>query len=358
VRILVVDDSVVMRSLLKQVLTNIQGIENIELAANGRIAVSKMGINAYDLVILDLEMPELDGLQTLAELKRLGTKARVMIFASETLAAARKTMEAFRLGAWEVLSKPVTENFAPDELVDKIRAAIQPKIQLFMDLERNRSSVPFTSTSQSTSTLNSVNTKQWTKRPLSFMRPSVIVIASSTGGPNALERIFTKFSAPCQTPILLVQHMPPYFTKILAETLGKLTGRIVQEASDKMLLLPGSITVAPGGYHMTLGKIDSKISIHLDQEPPVHSVRPAADPLFKSAVAIYGDRVVGIVLTGMGYDGRDGAIAIKNAGGAVIIQDQASSTVWGMPGSVFEVSAYDQIASVDEIGDILKEIVI
>jgi two-component system chemotaxis response regulator CheB len=334
-----------MRSLIKQVLQGIDEVQEVVVAPNGRLALDKLKQAGFDLVILDLEMPELDGIETLTQIKNQQLKVKVIVFASQTMGGAKKAMEAFKLGAYDVISKPISEELSLDKGLERIRDSIAPKIKSLIQEHRT----PITEVTPIKQEL-----EKWSKVNLHFFKPEAIVIASSTGGPNALERVLMNLELPVRVPILITQHMPPFFTSILARNLGEITKLPAEEASQGSKVQAGHIYVAPGNFHMSLVTRDNGIYIHLDQGPQIHSVRPAADKLFISAAQIYRKKCLGVVLTGMGEDGKEGAIAIKRAGGAVIIQDKDSSVVWGMPGSVHHAGAFDQELHLDHISQEIK----
>ena len=358
-KILIVDDSVVVRSLLKRVVGSIEGVTDVGIAANGAIACEKLQHDRYDLVILDMEMPELDGLETLRVLREKKIVAKCIIFAAGTQAGARSAMEAFRLGACDVIAKPVFENFSPDQLFERIDALLGPKIRLLLKglvtstspQEGHRTS---SSPSQAPGTAPTPASTPWPTQDVRNFRPEVIVIASSTGGPAALEEVLSLIKGPISIPILIAQHMPPFFTKSLADRLAEITGMPGGEGLHGEVVLPGRIYIAPGDYHMTVSRRDGRNYIGLDQSSPILHVRPAANRLMLSVAATYGKKTLGLVLTGMGEDGKEGAIAIKQAGGLVLIQNKASSVVWGMPGSVAGVGAYDLEADLPTLANHLK----
>lgn len=352
IKALVADDSAVVRSLLKQVLLSFKGIESVDTVSNGRLAIGRLTSETYDLLILDLEMPELDGLGTLREIQERSLGVRVLVFAAQTAVSAQQSLEALRRGAWDVVAKPESANFEPELLQSSIRTALAPHITELMLLGK-APAAPQASPELRPVSAPAETASAWPRLKLETYKPSLIVIASSTGGPKALEGLFAQLKAPFRVPILIVQHMPPIFTQMLAENLTRITGLPATEGRDGAELKKGMITIAPGNFHMSLQKSGGGLCIKLDQEGLINSVRPAADRLFASAAAYFGHLCLGIVLTGMGEDGKKGAIAIKEAGGAVAIQDEASSVVWGMPGSVFEANAYDQVESLDRLASLL-----
>lgn len=349
-KILIVDDSVVVRSLLKKVLTSIEGVTDIGLAANGSIACEKLQQDRFDLVILDMEMPEMDGLETLQALKDKNIDVKCMIFASSTQTGARTAMDAFRLGACDVIAKPTFDSFAPEKLFETIRELLLSKIRPMLTGNARSSS-----TSDQLIKPPEPSGLPWTRSDIRLFKPEILVIASSTGGPMALEEVLGRIGGPLSIPILIAQHMPPLFTKSLAERLGDIAKMPAGEGRNGEILQAGRIYVAPGDYHMSVTQQNAQVAITLDQSPPILHVRPAANKLMESVAAIYQRRTMGLVLTGMGEDGKEGAIAIKKAGGLVLIQDQKSSVVWGMPGSVAEVGAYDYQGDLPTLGAWIKD---
>lgn len=327
IRLLIVDDSVLFRSQIQLALKDCEEIEIVGTASHGKIALDKMTTNTVDLITLDLEMPVMDGIETIKAMKERGMKSKVILFSSASRSGAEKTLEAMQLGAIDFVAKPQPDgsNLTPD---GKIREALLPKILSLFGYSQQR---------------KPVTVKPETS--LENFRPEVLVIASSTGGPNALVDFFGHFKEYIPYPILIAQHMPPVFTTSMAERLGALTGKVSKEGVDGEILLPNQIYVAPGNFHMKIGGDKSSPVIELDQGPQRNYVRPCADHLFETAVKIYGINTLGIVLTGMGKDGAEGAQAIKQRGGAVMIQDEASSVVFGMPGAVFESHNYDYMGT-------------
>lgn len=331
IKLLIVDDSVLFRSQIQLALKDCPEIEIVGSASHGKIALDKLAVSDIDLITLDLEMPVLDGIETLKEIKARGLKTKVILFSSVSPSGAEKTLQALQLGAIDFVAKP-----QPDEThlspADKIRDALQPKILSLFGFSPQRKPSPVKM-----------------ETPIDNFRPEVMVIASSTGGPNALVDFFTYMKDFVPFPILIAQHMPPVFTTSLAERLGSVSGKKTQEGSNGQILEPNQIYVAPGNFHMRLTGDKTHPIIQLDQEPQRNYVRPCADHLFESVVKIYGRNTLGVVLTGMGRDGADGCFALKQHGGVVMIQDEASSVVFGMPGAVFESQKYDYIGTPREL---------
>lgn len=342
IRILIVDDSSVFRAQIRAALDDTAKYEIVATASNGRMALEKLAQSPVDLVTLDLEMPELDGLGTLRAMRERSVSAKTIVFSSVSKSGAEIALEALKLGAVDFVAKPSFDaagaawKMSPQQLV---RDLLTPKINsLFPNSALSTPApVPVAPTRISPALLNQ-------------FRPKAIVIGSSTGGPNALEELFREIESAPDCPIFVTQHMPPVFTSVLAERLGKLHGIASGEGKDNETVVANRIYVAPGDYHMRLARAENSVRIILDKGPQLHSVRPAVDPLFESAAEIYGHGLLGIVLTGMGEDGRAGAVAVKEKHGVVLIQNKESCVVFGMPGAVFAAGAYDRAGSPREIG--------
>jgi two-component system chemotaxis response regulator CheB len=279
-----------------------------------------------DLVILDVEMPELDGLQTLAQLRPAYPNTPVIMFSALTEAGASATLEALALGATDYFPKPSSVN-GLEESRNVIRNRLIPAIKSLARLEPIASRSTPTVDSTVSSEANSNKTE-----PLPEVQ--ILAIGVSTGGPNALLELFQSFPSDFPVPIVLVQHMPPMFTKMLAERLTTNSRIRVSEAQHGHPLVTGHALIAPGDYHLTLRKMGLKVFAELNQNPPENSCRPAVDPLFRSVASIYGSGALALVLTGMGQDGLRGCEQIRETGGQILVQDEASSVVWGMPGAV------------------------
>jgi two-component system chemotaxis response regulator CheB len=346
VKVLVVDDSVIYRSQISSALKGVPGIDLAGVASNGRLALERLShVGGVDLMVLDLEMPELDGLGTLQALKTFPDPPKVIVFSSTSRRGAELTMDALLEGASDFIAKPgpadVAQAGSPQE---RIRDLLLPRIQSLFPAAFTETSRPsFGSVSASVD--------------LSHLRPEVLLIGSSTGGPTVLEKIFTGIrGCSINAPILMVQHMPPVFTEALATRLHKASGIPVYEAKHRQRVESGSAYLAPGGFHMRLVSTEGRHELRLDEGPLVNFVRPAVDPLFETAVSIFGKGCLGVILTGMGMDGREGARAVKRAGGAVIIQDEKSAVVYGMPGAVRAAGAFDAVMTPDQMIEYLREL--
>ena len=339
VRVLVVDDSVTIRRLLTDALSKDSEIEVVGSAANGRIALSKLQTTPPDLVIMDVEMPELDGISTLRELRKTHAKLPVIMFSTLTERGALTTLEALGAGASDYLTKPQAGAGLPDAMA-RLRETLIPKVRALGGL---RSTPPA-----------AVKAAPMRVIATPLVRPDVLAIGASTGGPNALAEVLANLP-PLPIPTVITQHMPPLFTRLFAERLQATTRHTVREAAEGDVLLPGHVYIAPGDRHMLVTRAQDKTIVHLDDGPPESSCRPAVDPMLRSVVQVYGPRVLSVILTGMGQDGLEGCRVVREAGGQVVAQDEATSVVWGMPGFVArEGLAHAVVALKDVAAEIVR----
>jgi two-component system chemotaxis response regulator CheB len=349
IRVLVVDDSVVVRGMVSRWLKEEQGIEVVALASNGREAVSMTASTAPDVIVLDVEMPELDGIGAIPQLLAAKPGVRILMASTLTQRNAEISIRALSLGAADYIPKPEgarlagADDFRRD-LAARIRALGQPKRAASIGLQAPTAQRPAVARPLPGAPL----------RPTAARKPAdILLIGCSTGGPQALNKVIAAIGPRLRTPVMIVQHMPPMFTTILAEHLAKLSRAPVCEAKDGMPIRPGSIYIAPGDFHMRLQRRHGALVAALDQGPQENFCRPAVDPLFRSAAEILGPNVVAAVLTGMGADGRRGAEAIVERGGLVVAQDEQSSVVWGMPGAVASAGLASAIKPIDDVGPTL-----
>ena len=337
IRVLLVDDSVVIRKLLSGTLSADPALEVVGTASDGRIGLAKIANLHPDLVTLDIEMPVMDGLATLAELRKLYPKLPVIMFSTLTERGAAATLEALSLGASDYATKPSNTGSA-EVALEAIRADLIPKIKaLCAGHSRKLQTLP-----------PPRPPLRLFKAPID-RRIELVAIGTSTGGPNALAEVLPRIPKDFPVPLVVVQHMPPIFTRLLADRLAGRSAIPVEEGSDGALLSPGHAWIAPGNFHMTVVHFHAGWRLQLDQNPPEHSCRPAVDPLFRSVAAAGRSGVLGVVMTGMGSDGVLGAQRIREAGGEVIIQDEASAVVWGMPGLVYAAGQADGVYSLDQL---------
>ncbi len=349
IKVLIVDDSPVVRRLLSDILSREPDIEVVGKAKNGREAVELARALRPDVITLDVEMPVMDGLTALKEIRRLHPKAKVIMFSSLTEEGARETIEALSLGAFDFVTKPksgsLSESMARirEELLPKIRAAVPVKKPPVLP-RRPAPVVP--------------SPKAPAIKP-TLVKPgvyTVLGIGVSTGGPRALMEIIPKLPSSFPAPILIVQHMPPLFTGQLARRLDQVSALRVKEAGNGELVQRGTVYIAPGDFHMEVRASGKSKSIYLHKGPPENGCRPAVDPLFRSLAEVYNGTTVALILTGMGQDGCRGAQKIKEKGGLILAQDEKTSTVYGMPRAVVEAGLADMVLSLPEIPLKLQEI--
>ena len=344
IRVLVVDDAVVIRRMLTDILSSDPVLEVAGTAPNGRIALARIPQLNPDLITLDIEMPEMDGLETLREIRKTYPKLPVIMFSTLTQRGAGETLDALALGANDYVTKPANVG-SVGAAIEAIRQALIPKIKVFCARAaggETPSLVP--------SAAKAIGRPAARRGPHPPSRIDVVAIAVSTGGPNTLAEIFPIFPADFPVPMVIVQHMPPLFTKILAERLNTKSKLTVTEGHQGEILHPGQAWIAPGGYHMVVKRQGTSVGLQINKDPPENSCRPAADVLFRSVTQAYGANVLGIVLTGMGQDGLRGSEHIRDTGGQIFAQDEATSVVWGMPGYVAEAGLADKVLPADQIG--------
>ncbi|MFN3567914.1 MAG: chemotaxis response regulator protein-glutamate methylesterase [Caldimicrobium sp.] len=338
IRVLIVDDSAIMRKLLNDILKKDPQIEIVGQANNGKEALEKARLLKPDVITLDIEMPEMDGLTALKLLKAEKNPAKVIMFSSLTQEGAKATIEALSLGAYDFVPKPSTKSFI--ESVKKIEEELIPKIKSIMP-EKGVLAKP---------------EKSLIMPKLKAGLFRVLGIGVSTGGPQTLLEIFRNMPNSFPYPIFIVQHMPPLFTKQLAERLNKESPLTVKEAENGEVIKEGVAYVAPGDYHMEVVLEERTKKIYLHQGPPRSNCRPSVDVLFESLAKVYNGSCLVMVLTGMGKDGLEGAKKIKERGGAVIAQDAQSSVVFGMPRAVIEAGLADEVLPLSDIPRRLREI--
>jgi two-component system chemotaxis response regulator CheB len=330
IRILVVDDSVVIRKLVSDTLAGDVDLEVVGSAGNGRIALARIEQLHPDLITLDIEMPVMNGLETLAAVRKTYPKLPVIMFSTLTERGASSTLEALSLGASDYVTKPSkTENLS--EATEAVRSQLIPKIKALCALRSPKLTTPLLPRTATT------------VRRRSTRRIEIVAIGSSTGGPNALGEVLPRIARNFPVPIMIVQHMPPLFTRLLAERLASRSQISIMEGVAGTILVAGNSWIAPGNFHMTVKKAGVEVRVDLNQEAPENSCRPAVDVLFRSVANLYGASALGVVMTGMGADGVRGSQCIREAGGEVIIQDEASAVVWGMPGLVYAAGQADGV---------------
>jgi len=315
-------------------------------ASNGAIGLDRIPQLNPDVLTLDIEMPDMDGLEMLRRIRREYPHLRVIMFSTLTERGAAITLEALTLGADDYVAKATNEGSfgrsmarLQDEMIPKVKQFFRTPLQ----------SAPGTQSGPATTLSKS---KPWQPIPTlhsSRPQPKVLVIGVSTGGPTALGTILPQLPSTFPLPILIVQHMPPLFTRLLAERLNSTCQLSVEEGSQGCLVEPGKIVIAPGDFHMKVAATGGQIRVYLDQSPPQNFCRPAVDALFTSVGEVYGGGALAVILTGMGQDGLRGASTLKAQGASIFAQDEASSVVWGMPGAVVIAGIADRVLSLDDV---------
>jgi len=356
IRVMIVDDSAVVRGLVSRWIEEEPGLEVVARHANGKLAVADVVQSAPDVVLLDIEMPVMDGLDALPLLLHERPELRVLMVSTLTRRNAEISFKALALGALDYVPKPDSNREITTSL--DFRREVIRKIRSLGRARTQRAPASDGVVAGDTA-LGEIRTRPvaFRQRPFSLVPPRIIAIGSSTGGPQALASLLGAASpALSRVPVLVAQHMPPVFTGILAERLARATGRETREGVQGEALKPGRIYVAPGNHHMTVDRAAQPV-LRIGSEPPVHFCRPAVDPLFASVAATFGPAALGIVLTGMGHDGAAGARAIAESGGSVIAQDEASSVVWGMPGAAASVGACAAVLPPAEIAETVAKLI-
>jgi two-component system, chemotaxis family, protein-glutamate methylesterase/glutaminase len=364
IRVMIVDDAVVVRGLVSRWIDEEAGLKTVASLRTGRDAVDQLLRHNPDVVILDIEMPDLDGIEALPLLLEKKRDLIVIMASTLTRRNAEISLRALALGAADYIPKPATNREVTTsaifrrDLIEKIRQ---------LGGRRRRSaqmrgpavapSAPATPARPKLAPESRPSVQplfgQHTEiklRPFAIMPPRVLLVGSSTGGPQALTALMGHL-APVfeQAPVLITQHMPPTFTTILAEHLARASGRNAHEAIDGEPIVPGTIYLAPGGRHMVVARRGGTAAIALNDGPLVNFCRPAVDPLFSSAAEIWGSAILAVILTGMGSDGMHGAQVVAAAGGSVIAQDEATSVVWGMPGAAASAGVCSAVLPLDAI---------
>jgi two-component system chemotaxis response regulator CheB len=380
IRVLIVDDSAVARGMITTALSDQPGIEIVGSAANGAIALSKIPKLSPEAVILDIEMPEMDGLTTLRHIREQFPKLSVIMFSTLSEHGARATFEALSAGANDYALKPSgstgesIQDVARRVLVPKLFALTRPTFVLPQRASEapktgqmplptrgsTRQSVPSTvrpsmAPARSSLTPSAVHPSIAPAAMRPRLVPKLIAIASSTGGPNALIEIIPTLPKDLPVPVLIVQHMPPIFTRHLAERLAGCSQVKVLEAAGNEILRPATVYVAPGNRHLELARDAQGVKTVLSDAPPENSCRPAADVLFRSVARLYGPNALCVVLTGMGSDGLLGAREIVRAGGRVLAQSGPTCVVWGMPKAVEQAGLCEAVIALSELGTAITQ---
>jgi two-component system, chemotaxis family, protein-glutamate methylesterase/glutaminase len=351
-RVFIVDDSAVMRSLLRSVISSDPSLEVAGTAVDGRTALAGVEDLHPDMVLLDVEMPVMDGLLTLGKLRQRGHRMPVIMCSSLTQRGARTTIEALARGASDYVAKPAGQ-VSPTAAIQALAQELLPKIHGLMPPQPKHAS-----SSTFTPTLPALLPAPPGGFETSLSNPAIVVIGASTGGPAALDLLLPSLPADFPLPVLVVQHMPELFTGLLAERLASRCPLQVREAADGDMVRPGTVHIARGDWHLEVlpaAHASRPCTLHLTQKEPENHCRPAVDVLFRTAVTAYGSRVLAIMLTGMGSDGLAGSHLVRTHGGVVLAQDHLTSAVWGMPGAVTRAGLANRVLPVQAIaGEILR----
>ncbi|PHS27899.1 MAG: chemotaxis response regulator protein-glutamate methylesterase [Robiginitomaculum sp.] len=347
---MITDDSAVVRGMITRWLAEEDGIEIVAKATDGLQAIKLAAEHQPDVVILDVEMPRLDGLTALPQILKAAPKSKVVMASTLTHRNADITLRALSNGAADYLPKPESSSLAGakdfrQDLITKVRALGEAGRRAKIAYKR-----PMAPPARTAPRLRA---QVKAVRPA----PKAVFIGASTGGPQALRDVITAIGPKINIPVFITQHMPKAFTAVLAEHLSKNARKPVVEGRDGMPVKSNGIYLAPGDFHMTVRRSGSGIVIGLDQRPQENYCRPAVDPMFRSAAEVYNNTALGVILTGMGHDGCAGAEQMVKTGAQIIAQDEASSVVWGMPGSVVQAGLAEQIKPINQIGYTIMKIV-
>jgi two-component system chemotaxis response regulator CheB len=370
ISVVVVDDSVVVRRLIVDALGGAENIEVVGTASNGLLAQAKIDQLKPDCITMDIEMPQMDGITAVRELRKRHRTVPVIMFSTLSASGATATLEALEAGATDYVTKPSNVG-SVSESIAAVREQLVPKIYALAGRRRagRAASAPARPADVSPRAgfppPGPPPGRPGSAPPAGFppVRPPVrrtpggridiLAVGSSTGGPDALTKVLTGLPSDLPVPIVITQHMPPVFTRMFAERLDRSTPLRVFEAADGMELAPGSAYVAPGDFHLVLHRRGASTLIQLSGAPPENSCRPAVDVMFRSVAALYGASAYAVVLTGMGQDGRGGARVLRDAGAEILAQDEATSVVWGMPGAVAGAGLADEVLPLDRIAAFL-----
>lgn len=343
IRVLIVDDSAVVRRMITDALEIDPDVEVVGVAASGQIALAKIPLVIPDVVTLDIEMPGLDGLQTLAILRKAYPRLPVIMFSMVTHRGGVATLDALSLGATDYVTKP-QDTTSIGEAIQRVREQILPKVKFFGGAVQGSS----LSVRPAPPVWQSVGVVAPSGRPESGA-VEILAIGSSTGGPNALHLLFSGLDRDFPVPVVVTQHMPALFISLLAERLDKLGRLRVREAVAGAKLEPGDAWIATGDKHLRVASEAGVKRLMLSDEPPESSCRPAVDVMLRSVVDVYGSGTLAVILTGMGRDGCAACELVKRRGGVVLAQDEATSVVWGMPGAVARGGLADKVLPIDKM---------
>jgi len=364
-RVMIVDDSAVIRGFLTRWLEAEADIQVVAIANNGVMALKEFERIRPELVILDIEMPEMDGLTALPKLVKLDPDVQIIMASTLTRRNADVSLKALAMGAADYIAKPESTRVTDEK--DVFQRGLMEKIRALGTTRRARDraagKVPTRPLLKSVQRAVKPTVAPAAKAPLVFRpfgsipKTEVIAIGSSTGGPQALFKVFEALKGKTSLPILITQHMPSTFTAILAEHLNKIYDKECVEAKDGEKVLDNRVYVAPGDWHMTVVRKGIDVLIKLNQDPPENFCRPSVDPMLRSLQAVYGVKILTVILTGMGQDGLEGSRKLAESGAVVIGQDEETSVVWGMPGAVATAGLCNKVLPLQKIPDAIDSII-
>ncbi len=342
-RVLIVDDAVVVRRMLSDAVSRDCALEVVGTAGNGHIALAKFAALRPDIIVLDIEMLEMDGLETVRELRKIDLRVPILMFSTLTERGASATLEALSLGATDYLTKPSNTEMASTletvsrELLPRLRALCHlPEASVAEGMQAAPRVVAAAARPQ--------------HKPRLMVPLQIVAIGVSTGGPDALARLVPSLPANLPVPVVITQHMPPIFTSLLAARLSARASLPVLECKSGEILTAGRVFIAPGDFHMVTSLENGVVRLKAHQGPKENFCRPSVDVLFRSVAEVYGGHTLAVILTGMGQDGLKGCEILRGLGARIYVQDEASSVVWGMPGFVARNGLADKVLPLDQIG--------
>lgn len=353
IRVMLVDDSPIIRGMNARILDKMPSVEIVASVSNGQMAVKRMEQGGIDVIVLDIEMPVMDGLTAIPLLLERDKNVKILMSSTLTQHGAEVSMRALQLGAADFIPKPT--NIASVDgrnAIDDYRRDIVEKILALGDtVAKRKGRTPAAPVAQ----VKAVGKDPSTIYTGVRTAPKILALGSSTGGPQALMQVFRNLDAPLACPVLVTQHMPPHFTQTLAKHIGDVAKMPSREAVDGEIIEPGRVYIAPGDYHMTVKTDGAKVRIALNQDPAENYCRPAVDPMFRSIADVYGKNALCVVLTGMGRDGAAGAKVAAEAGAVVVAQDEETSVVWGMPGATYATGICDAVLPIKEVAPFINK---
>lgn len=358
VKILVVDDSISYRQIMQAVIEKITDAECVGTAASGQIALRKINTLQPDLVLLDVVMPEMDGVETLQYIKQQYPAIEAIMISSFDMNNAKETLRSLQIGALDFVAKPQVSH--PEQGIAELVKYLQPLIHLVQTKKYATLSRRPYDAGEKTPPVPALQPEPlYTATPSRSRKGKIdlIVIGISTGGPKALEQLIPKLNAALPCPVIIVQHMPAMFTESLAMKLNQESALQVSEAKGEEKLTAGHIYIAPGGKHLTVrAQLDGSFCLAVNDHPPVNNCRPSVDVLFRSVAATFKGNVLAVVMTGMGRDGTEGVRMLKSVGATCLVQDESSSVVWGMPGSVVEAGLADEVLPLNQLSHRINQL--